>query len=858
MLFQARSHACALIIALVPVAHGDLEQDLANGDFTAAEAELEAIALEWKSSEPDHPDAGRALLALGAVERRLGKPDEAIDHLREALRLLERADAPESTEAREALALAFQDAGELAEAEALLRANLPLGDLRTLDHLGIVLLQLGRYHECGEMLERALAATPAADTRDLARRHGLLARRLHTLGSHARALGELETALRLAPADDPELILSLESDRALAHLRLGDLDEARSGFDRCAVTARTLFSARPIDALPHLVNQGSFALAENNPDEALARFTETYELLRSTGRETHPAAIPVLNNLGVAEQRLGKYGVSRRHLERAAALQNAHFPELHLRAAEIARNLAATALLAGDADASILTRAANRTGLDLLEHILRDGSEVERLNFLQRVDLVSLSCVEGDADAIARLLFASKARLLDRLIDPSADNALPPFEALSEALDPDCALIDFCRYTPPGGKPAYGAVVHTRSAPPAWILLASEASIRSWIDALELRLSWKAASLAGHPADPPPFRLEGILRELHQLCFQPLAEALPPECRRLALSPDGLLHAIPFAALRDPEGRWLCESFDLATRIDSGRDLLADSPHEPLDARPWTIAEVTGFDLPGPPSDSPLGRLLAVLPPLPGAHDEVARLSRLAPPGSTRLVQTREQDLRRVATSPGVLHLATHSLFTGSEGPDAHPLDFDRSADLLFSSAIAFARPASDEGRIDPDDDLLFPQEIVGLPLGETRLVTLSSCRSAAGTSVRGGETLGLRRAFVRAGASEVVSALWPVSDASSPVFMEKFYQRALATGHPAQALWETQRHFLGDRRDPEAAILRAAPFILTQRGPVMPVVDAADVAHRPFPWKWMLLAIPPALVFAGRRLRRR
>jgi CHAT domain-containing protein/tetratricopeptide (TPR) repeat protein len=875
MLLPARNLACALILALAPAARGDLEGHLAAGDLVSAEAELEQLADEWREAVEKDPSPAnrighaRVLQALGTIQRQLDRADEAAGHLAAALDLAKDSPA-EAADIREALALARQDLGDLAAAENLLRETLAFREIdaepaalaATRDHLGLLLLQLGRYPEAAAQLQAAFDATPAGDPVALARRHGHLGRYRHTLGSHARALRHFEEALALLDGrtGEAELRLALVSQQALAHLRLGDVEQARSGFESAADTARSLFRGRGISAAPHLNNLGTFAMATGDPDAARAAFAECLAMLQAGVGADHPALVAPLNNLGTACQELGNYDEARTYLERAAALQQRHLPPGHLRVAETARNLARNAILAGDPAAPALTERATALGLGLLDRLIRQGSETERLNFLQRIDLLSLPCSAGDAPAIANTLAASKNRLLDALLATPSDDRVPTLEEIRDVLPPAAAFVDFCRYTETTRDAVvrYGAVVHVSGKDPVWIRLGTEDQLRGLLDALRLRLEWKAAALAGSSSEAPPLQLRGLLREIHRGFMEPLEPALPPDCRQLFVAPDASLHFLPFAALIDAQGSLLCEKLDLLVALGSARDLVSNTPPPPLAGAPWRLAGVTDFPAAARDPDDPLAAVLSHPAPLPGTREELRRIREIAPPGTLvhENESAAESSFSGSSPAPRVLHLGTHSFaIPGPDGPAA-PIDFDRSADLLFSSGILLHRAAlrpADAPLLDPDDDLLFPAEIAALPLAGTRLVTLSSCHSGGGTALSGEGVLGLRRAFLVAGAREVLVALWPVSDEASPDFMHRFYQLALATDHPAQALWQTQREFLAAGDDFEAAVLHAAPFVLSQRGGPLPLA-AMSPPDRPWPWKWLLGLLPLGL-FLGSRL---
>ena len=83
-------------------------------------------------------------------------------------------------------------------------------------------------------------------------------------------------------------------------------------------------------------------------------------------------------------------------------------------------------------------------------------------------------------------------------------------------------------------------------------------------------------------------------------------------------------------------------------------------------------------------------------------------------------------------------------------------------------------------------------------------LVVLSACETAVGSGLladvpAGDDWVGLVRAFLFAGASNVVASLWRVEDRATAVLMGRFY-RELKAGHaPAAALSRAQRAMLSD-----------------------------------------------------------
>ncbi|TRT92225.1 MAG: tetratricopeptide repeat protein [Microcystis aeruginosa Ma_OC_LR_19540900_S633] len=98
------------------------------------------------------------------------------------------------------------------------------------------------------------------------------------------------------------------------------------------------------------------------------------------------------------------------------------------------------------------------------------------------------------------------------------------------------------------------------------------------------------------------------------------------------------------------------------------------------------------------------------------------------------------------------------------------------------------------ESAIALSDGLLTVRDINGLNLSSYRLVCLAACETAlTGKDGITTEYVGLVSAFLAAGATNVVSTLWPVKEISSAWFMINFYQRLLAGESPALALKNTQ-----------------------------------------------------------------
>jgi CHAT domain-containing protein/Flp pilus assembly protein TadD len=159
-------------------------------------------------------------------------------------------------------------------------------------------------------------------------------------------------------------------------------------------------------------------------------------------------------------------------------------------------------------------------------------------------------------------------------------------------------------------------------------------------------------------------------------------------------------------------------------------------------------------------------------PSLPKAADEMERIKKHFQPG-------REQVFSRDQANPPVylaskperffyIHFVAHG--TASR---LSPLD----------SAIVLSKTNADD-----DSSKLYARDIIQHPL-RAELVTVSTCRSAGARAYSGEGLVGLSWAFVRAGAHNVIGALWDVSDASTPEMMDQLYSGLKKGETPDSAL---------------------------------------------------------------------
>jgi CHAT domain-containing protein/Tfp pilus assembly protein PilF len=107
------------------------------------------------------------------------------------------------------------------------------------------------------------------------------------------------------------------------------------------------------------------------------------------------------------------------------------------------------------------------------------------------------------------------------------------------------------------------------------------------------------------------------------------------------------------------------------------------------------------------------------------------------------------------------------------------------TASLLspLDSAVVLSRATARE-----DSFKLYARDIIHQPL-HANLVTISTCYGAGSRAYTGEGLVGLSWAFLRAGAHNVIGALWEVSDSSTPQLMDAMYDELQKGRQPDEAL---------------------------------------------------------------------
>ena len=341
--------------------------------------------------------------------------------------------------------------------------------------------------------------------------------------------------------------------------------------------------------------------------------------------------------------------------------------------------------------------------------------------------------------------------------------------------------------------------------------------------------------------------------------WKPLEKHFPPTVKKVYINPSGQLNFIPFGSLVDDKNIFLGDLYQVSY-ITSVKDFI----------KPLFINKKSDFVILNNPDFSvnfsnskPLASsqrkvaaalLSASFTQLPGTQREGDQIEQIALQHGYNVIKQSGIDASKEYIEklkmPYILHLATHGFFLGSQdstGATDRGMKTIKTNNLTNVSETSFTNISVDTSAFDknpmiqsglalagaqdtvkswargivPDNfnnGILTAEDVSMLDLKNTWLVTLSACESGVGHSKSGEGVFGLRRAFMLAGAQNLLMTLWPVGDETTADFMADFYQEVLITHDPAEALAKVQRNWLSKLREEKGlitAVRDAGPFAM-------------------------------------------
>jgi CHAT domain-containing protein len=438
-----------------------------------------------------------------------------------------------------------------------------------------------------------------------------------------------------------------------------------------------------------------------------------------------------------------------------------------------------------------------------------------------------------------------ESELAFRVRKPGVTPPQPTVADIQRSLPADTVLVDYFSYIhlgpPPSGRgrmarePQMVAFVVRPQGPPECVPLGPREKIERAVEA------WRR-EVADYQRGKESAAVHPRSKDVARLIWAPVAEYLG-DAKRVLVAPDGPVCYVPFAVLPGRvAGTYLIE--DLAVGYVTSTRAVVDSYGAKPESSSVGVLAVGGvtYDEGGPIATRASHPILRSWPDLPSTGpetDQVIKLFRGAGPGgeASRLAgrDATPDGFTRMARGRRYIHYAGHGYFAdqatlagltaeaaGHESVVArkrtgHPALLRNQ--LLLSGLVLARSPGTGDG-------ILTAEQVGGLDLRGTEMVVLSACDTGLGNVAGGEGVIGLKRAFLTAGARTVVASLWKLDDAATADLMDEFYRN----------LWVRKLGKLEALREAQLTMLRS-PDKLTSHGFKWRGIDpSAPRVERPTP----------------------
>lgn len=827
-----------------------------------------ALEVRERLQGPDHYDVAATLNILASVYRQRSEYARAAPLYERSLSIFERILEPDDARiaiSLNNLAGLYWDQSDYVRAEPLARRSLEIAE-RALgsEHPNVAMIantlatlysSRGDFAKAAPLFERSLAIwerTFGPEHPNVGVALSNLANIYHSEGQYAKAESSYKRALAMrekALGPEHAEVAATLNNLAITYMDSGEYAKAEPIYQRAlAIREKTLGPEHPRVGFL-LSNLATLYGYMGEPAKSEPLYERARAILEKALGPHHPNLANTLNDMAVFYALKGEIARSVEIQTRANEIAEYHlmrnlaggserqklaylaFAEkqtdftflLHNRIApndSQALDLAFTTLLrqkgrgldAMTDTIAALRRHAEPRDQQLFDRLIEARSQLASL-ILKESEAANLDAYRSRLGPLEEKIENLEAELSARSARFRAQTQPVTLSAVQSALPADSALIEYAIHTPRDprtGKresPRYLVYLLTPQGSTKFADLGEAAPIDRAVE------SWRQ-SLRDCSPD-----VKQLARAVDELVMRPTRSLLRSdrgEIRRLLIAPDGLLHLAPFAALVDERNQYLIERY-IISYLTSGRDLLRLQTSLPSENAPLIVANPL-FGRPSKASTQRVGSpqtrrrnaaqsdsLKINFRPLPGTGREALAIKALLPDASLLLQRQATKAALKRASSPRILHIATHGFFLKERSASRnHPAPADEynsdrwqalAGNPLLRSGLALA--GANQGESGDDDGLLTALEIAGLDLWGTKLVVLSACDTGLGEVKNGEGVQGLRRALVLAGSETQVISLWTVPDEWAKDVMIPYY-RALRRGEGrSEALRHAQLRIL-------------------------------------------------------------
>lgn len=634
---------------------------------------------------------------------------------------------------------------------------------------------------------------------------------------------------------DADRTLTAKEAQARAQAAAGDRNGAVALLSAIAATREAKLPPFHRDRIGGLDRMASLALANGALDQALAAQTAAQDLRRQTSRDDSVEQLVGQARLAaITARQNGTDSRAAALAADAAARADAYIARLQASgtdwtgrdleareaygwALDAAMSLGDTRqaftyaqrLLAGATGAAVRERSLRQaiTDPDLAEAVRR---RQDLANALQRALDRQLRLAGRGADAAAIAAVAADRTRIERELDAATAALAARAPALLAAERPAPLTLAAAQ----AALAPKEAMLVTAMGPQrtALILVTRDGATLAPITLGNAELTRLVAQLrTGLDPDQgdTPFDL-ATARRLHSLLFPPAIARAAANKPRLLIAANGALAALPFATLVDGgsdddlgKARWLIRRHALV-QLPSIAAITARRADAPASADATRFAAIGApllADAAGTTGTRSAGtaRQVADLAKLPAAEAELRDMARAlsapAPLLLTGAAATERAVLASDLESRSIIAFATHGLTTGE-------------LDGLDEPALVLTPEGTDDG-------LFKVSEIMDLRL-DADWVILSACNTAAGMGRDDDGLSGLARAFLHAGARNLLASHWAVRD-DAAARLTVGTMRAYGKGSdPADALRRTMLDMASSGASAQPRLW--APFVYVGR----------------------------------------
>jgi len=258
-------------------------------------------------------------------------------------------------------------------------------------------------------------------------------------------------------------------------------------------------------------------------------------------------------------------------------------------------------------------------------------------------------------------------------------------------------------------------------------------------------------------------------RELYQILFKQILSTIPEaeseKPKILYIIPDNVLSTIPLSALKNEDGRWLGELYDIRI-LNSEKDLLNKRAFDYKELNKFVGFADPYFQNTSKLSNSNIDfKKRGILPDgvhqrfaeLPETLEEIKQISTVFP----QKILFTGKDASEENIKKGALYDADLIVFSTHAIKEGELLDYEESGILLSKPEIPTIE----------DDGYLTPSEILTLKV-DRPVVILSACNTASSSGYQGDIYSGLANSFFRIGATDVIVSHWSVESLSTRILI--------------------------------------------------------------------------------------